>query len=105
MLSATSSTSFMLCEISTTAEAAVGEAAYQAEDLRGLGDAEGGGRLVEDDHLGVPQHRLGDGHGLALAAGEAGDPLADRLHGAHRQGLQGLLGGAAPCCSRRAPRR
>ena len=38
------------------AEAVVGEPADEVEDLLGLGDAEGGGRLVEDDDLGVPQH-------------------------------------------------
>ena len=92
MLSETWSTSSMLWEISTTARPAVGEPAHQAQHLRGLRDAEGGGRLVEHDHLGVPEHRLGDRHGLALATGEAGDPLPHRLHGAHRQGPQGLLG-------------
>ena len=73
-------------------QAPVGEASYEAEDLGGLRHPEGGGGLVEHDHLGVPEHRLGDRHGLPLTAGEAGDPLADRLHGAHRQRLEGLLG-------------
>ena len=55
------------------AEAVVGEPADQVEDLAGLGDAERRGRLVEQHDLGVPEHRLGDGHGLALATGQAGD--------------------------------
>src|SRR3954470_13784686 len=75
-------------------ESAVGEPAHQVEHLAGLGDAEGGGRLVEEHHLGVPQHRLGDRHGLSLATREAGHGLPDRLHRPHgqrREGLAGLL--------------
>ena len=55
------------------AEAAVGQPADQAQHLLGLGDAQRGGRLVEDDELGVPQHGAGDGDGLPLATGQAGD--------------------------------
>ena len=73
-------------------KAAVGEPADQPEHLLGLRDAERGGRLVEDDELGVPEHRSGDRDGLALAAGEAGDLLPDRLHGADRETGQGLGG-------------
>ena len=73
-------------------EAAVCEASYEAEHLGGLRHPEGGGGLVEHDHLGVPEHRLGDRHGLPLTAGQAGHPLADRPHGAHGQRPEGLLG-------------
>src|SRR6478672_12811408 len=58
------------------AEAAVGETSYEVEDLAGLRHTEGGGRLVAQDDLGVPQDRLGDRHGLALAARQPGDALA-----------------------------
>ncbi len=74
------------------AAALVGQPAYQVEDLPGLGDAERGGRLVEEDHLAVPQHRLGDGDGLALTTGEVGDQLADRGDGADREAGQRLAG-------------
>ena len=57
-------------------------------NLPGLGDAECGGRFVEQNHFGIPQHRFGDRHGLALAAGKAGHRLPHRGHGAHRQRLQ-----------------
>ena len=60
------------------AEAVVGEPADQVEHLAGLRDTEGGGGLVEQHDLGVPQHGLGDGHGLALAAGQAGHASAAR---------------------------
>src|SRR3954453_17462274 len=59
--------------------AGVGQPADEVEHLAGLRDAQGGGRLVEDDELGLPENGLGDGDGLALAAGQAGDLLADRL--------------------------
>src|SRR6476469_8889196 len=74
------------------AEAAVGETTDEVEDLAGLRHTEGGGRLVEQDDLGVPQDRLGDRHGLALAARQAGDALAHRLHRAHGEGGEGLAG-------------
>ena len=78
MRSATSKTSFMLWEMSTTPRPLVGEAAHQFEHLAGLGHAEGGGGLVEHDDLALPQHRLGDGDRLALAAGQAGAPSGGR---------------------------
>src|SRR3954452_2421969 len=73
-------------------ESAVGEPAHQVEHLAGLGDAEGGGRLVEEHDLGVPQHGLGDRHRLSLATREAGHGLPDRLHRPHGQGREGLAG-------------
>ena len=72
-------------------QALVREPAHELEHLLGLRDAERRGRLVEDDDLGVPQHRPGDRHGLALTAGQARDLLADRLHRPHRQSREGLL--------------
>ena len=62
------------------------------EHLLGLGDAEGGGRLVEDDDARLLEHGAGDRDGLALAAGEGRDLLAHRLHGAHRERAQGVGG-------------
>ena len=68
-------TSFMLCEIRTTASPLSASRRTRFEHLLGLGDAERGGRLVEDDDLAVPEHRPGDRDGLPLAAGQAGDVL------------------------------
>src|SRR5690349_5558015 len=45
----------------------------------GLLDAEGGGRLVEDEHAGAEVDRPGDGDTLALTAGEVADGLVDVL--------------------------
>ena len=67
------------------AEALLAEALDEVEHLAGLRDAERRGRLVEDDELGVPHDRLGDGDRLPLAAGQAGDRLAD---GADRRDRQ-----------------
>ena len=82
---ATSKTSFRLCETSDDREALVGEALDEVEDLARLGDAERGGRLVEDDELGVPLHRLGHRDGLPLASRERGDGLTDRADGRDRE--------------------
>ena len=71
------------------AEALLGEAPHQVEHLAGLRDAEGRGRLVEHHDLGVPEHGLGDRHGLALTAGERGDRHPHRRHRADRQRRQG----------------
>jgi hypothetical protein len=68
-----------------------GEPADQIEDLLGLGDAVRGGRLVRDDDLRLPEHRLGDRHGLALAAGQARHELSYRSDRPHRQRRQRLL--------------
>ena len=53
------------------------------EHLPGLRDAERRRRLVEDDELGIPHHRLGHRDRLALAARERGDRLADRAQRGH----------------------
>ncbi|BCJ52300.1 hypothetical protein Asp14428_37750 [Actinoplanes sp. NBRC 14428] len=74
------------------AEAVVGEAADEFEDLGGLGDAEGGGGFVEDDDAAVPEDGFGDGDGLALAAGEAGDELAQAFDGAYGEAGEGVAG-------------
>jgi hypothetical protein len=46
-----------------------------AEHHAGLLDAERRGGLVEDQHLGAEVDRAGDGHRLALAAGQRSDRL------------------------------
>src|SRR5262249_36281550 len=75
------------------AVAGLGEAADQVEDLPGLGDAQRGGRLVEDYDLRLPQHGRGDRDRLPLAAGQARDELADGLDRTHRQLGEGLACG------------
>ena len=97
-------TSLRLWLIRTTAEAAVGEPADQVEDLLGLGHAERGGRLVQDDQLGVPQHGPGDGHGLPLATGQAGDDAGAPTSPSARTGRRGSRPRAAPSSPRPAPR-
>ena len=94
MRSATFITSFMLCEISTTPRPLVGQASDEVEHLVGLGDAQGCGRFVEENDSVVPEHGLGDGDRLALAAGEVGHDLPDRLNGAYRQPRECLSGAA-----------
>ena len=44
-----------------------------------LGGVQAGGRFVEHEQVGVPQHRLGEHHAAALPAGERGDPLRGDL--------------------------
>ncbi len=68
------------------------EALHEVQHLLGLGDAEGGGGLVEDDHAGLLEHRASDRHGLPLAAGEARHLLADGLHRAHGERAQRVGG-------------
>ena len=67
------------------AAALVGEPPDQVEDLPRLRHTEGGRRLVEEDHLAVPEHRLGDGDGLPLTTREVGHQLTHRRHGADRE--------------------
>ena len=74
------------------AEPVVGQPPHQPQHLLGLGDAQGGRGLVEDDELGVPQHRAGDRDGLPLAAGQRRDGLPHRLQRAHREAVEGLAG-------------
>ena len=52
------------------ADALVLELADQVADLRRLGRAERGRRLVHDQDAGVEVDRARDGHGLALPAGQ-----------------------------------
>ena len=56
----------------------IGEPLDEVEHLLGLGHAERRGRLVEDHEAGVPEHRTGDRHRLALPARERGDELPVR---------------------------
>ena len=49
------------------------------QDHSGLLDSQGRGRLVEDEHPRSEVHGPGDGHALALAAGEGADGLVDVL--------------------------
>ena len=71
-------------------QTAVAEAAHQVEHHPGLHHAERRGGLVEEDHLGVPHHRLGDRDRLALATRERRHRLADGAHRGHPQAAQGL---------------
>ncbi len=48
-------------------------------------DAERRRRLVHDDELRVPQHRLRDRDRLALTAGQRRDRLTNGAHGGHRE--------------------
>ncbi len=73
------------------AEAALAQPLDEVQDLRGLLDAEGGGRFVEDDDPGVADQGAGDGDHLALAAGEGGD-RDPHARDADRQGVQEFLG-------------
>ena len=50
----------------------LGEQVEEAVALLGI---EAGGRLVDDDQLGIADQRLGDAEALAHAAGEAGQRL------------------------------
>ena len=71
------------------AEAGVAGGGDVLEDHAGLLDAEGGGRLVEDEDLGAEVDGAGDGHALALAAGEGADGLVDVAQvDAHAQQLR-----------------
>ena len=75
--SATSNTSARLWLITTT-PSLLAQPPDQVEHLRGLGDAERGGRLVEHHDLGVSTCTTGDRHGLALPAGERRRPRCAR---------------------------
>src|SRR5215207_9208464 len=46
----------------------------QIKNLRCLGDAEGGGRLIHDHHLARPHHRTGHRYPLALPSGKRDQP-------------------------------
>ncbi len=59
------------------AQAAVAGGGDVLEDDAGLFDAEGCGGLVEDEDAGAEVDGAGDGHGLALAAGEGADGLVE----------------------------
>ncbi len=49
-----------------------------------VGQVDAGGRLVEEEQVGLPGQRPGDQHPLLLAAGELGDPVARRGRRARR---------------------
>ena len=53
------------------------DAPHEVDDLAHLGDAQRGGRFVEDDEVGVEMHRAPDGDALALAARQIGDGRID----------------------------
>ena len=82
-------------------EALLAEALDEVQHLPRLRDAERRGRLVEDHDPRVPHHRLGDGDGLALAAGEPGDGLAHGADGRHREASTASCSRAPPCRPRR----
>ena len=100
--SATSKTSWRLCETMHHAQVAVGQAAHEVEHLAGLGHAERGRRLVEDEQLRVPHHRLGDGDGLPLAARTGRPPSGAPTRAWSPTGSRASPGRRAPCSTRRA---
>ncbi|CAM5711800.1 hypothetical protein SBADM41S_04385 [Streptomyces badius] len=59
------------------AEAGVAGGRHVLQDHAGLLDAEGGGGLVQDEDLGTEVDGAGDGHALALTAGQGADGLVD----------------------------
>src|SRR6185312_953627 len=73
-------------------DALVPEPADEVEHDPGLGDAQGGRGLVQDDQLGLAQHGPGHRDGLALAAGQRPDRLPDRPDRHHGQVGQRALG-------------
>ena len=74
MRSATSKTSGMLWLMRTTARPCSRTRAMRSSTLRGLHDAERGGRLVHEDDLAWPSRPRGDRDALALAAGHGRRP-------------------------------
>src|SRR5690348_7941475 len=68
------------------------QVADQIEDHRALLDAHGGQRLVEEQDLGVGEHRAGHRDGLPLTAGQAGHLDVHRLQRLDPHGVQVLLG-------------
>ena len=73
------------------AEAALAEALDQAEHLRRLRHAEGGGGLVEQHDLGLAEQGAGDRNGLALASGEAADLGPNAAERRHRKLVEQLV--------------
>src|SRR6266516_1987406 len=67
----------------------------QGQHLAGLADAQGGGRLVQDDDLGAERGRARDRDGLALAAGQGLHLLGDVLDGADPEVFE-LIPGLGP---------
>src|SRR5690349_1164054 len=68
------------------------EVSDQVEDHRALLDAHGGQRLVEEQDLGVGEHRAGHRDGLPLTAGQAGHLDVHRLQRLDPHGVQVFLG-------------
>ena len=97
MRSATSKTSARLWLITTTPSPRSRRRLISSSTWRGLRDAERGGRLVEDHHLGVAEQRAGDRHRLALAAGERADLGAHAAQRRHRERVEQLDAPSAPC--------
>ena len=69
--------------------------AHQAHDRLGVGRVQSAGRFVGQQQVAVTHHRPGDGHPLALAAGElvreAGRPVAQAQldQGRHARAVSG----------------
>ena len=87
------------------ADAAVGEAADEVEHLARLCHAQGGRRLVEDDHLRLPHDRFRDRDRLPLTARQPGHLLADGAQRRHVERVERLAAPSAPCRARRGRRR
>ena len=88
------------------ADALVLELADEVADLGRLGRAEGGRRLVHDQDPRVEVDRPGDGHRLALAAGEGLDRRAKRVKFGFRRPITlRVASSMAPSSSVPQPRR
>ncbi len=91
MRSATSKMSCRLWEMSTTPRPRSANRRTRSSTWRVCATPSAAVGSSSIDDLRVPHHRLGDGDGLALAAGEPGHDLAHRLQRRHREAVEGLL--------------
>ena len=102
--SATSKMSCRLCEMSMTASPCSPEARTRSSTCRVWATpsaAVGSSRITS---LRVPHHGLGDRDGLALAAGQAGDGLADGADRRDREARERLARASPSSVSSSAPR-
>ena len=80
---------------------ALAQLADRLADLANLVRVEPGGRLVEDQHVGLVQQHLGHADALPIAPGELADRLADHAAQAHRARRRPR---SARACARRSAR-
>ena len=102
MRSATSKTSARLWLITTTPSPRSRSRLISVEHLRGLRDAERGGRLVEQHDLRLAEQRAGDRDRLALPAGQRRRPRVRTLGIVTASVCEQLGRPAAPSPPRRA---